>query len=165
MEDLVSGRVVGPEHLAAVAVEYQETGRSGCRHRSVVIAHSVAGSDEQPFAVGGHRAGTHVVLQGLQLLHHVEDPDDIGLVEMLVRFATERPVVPAVVEPLGVQTDHLSTAGHVPEPVVVDIGRATNALHRHIVYAAGGEFLARGLPEELARLFLKTQQAAQVDPL
>ena len=53
-----------------------------CGRGDVVVldVDAVRRADEQHVAGGGDRATAHVVLRDAQLLHHVEDPDDVGFV-------------------------------------------------------------------------------------
>ena len=97
------------------------------------------------------------------LLHHVELPDDVGFVLAGVLFILVGAVVLVVVKALGVEADDLAAAGDEPQPVPFDAGRAADAHQRPIVHAAGGQLLARVLPEELAVGFVEAQEHAQVD--
>jgi hypothetical protein len=108
-------------------------------------------------------AGAHVVLRHAERLHHVEHPDDVGLVLALGLLRGERPVVLAVAKALRVEALHLAAAGHVPEAIPLHERRAADALERPVVDAAGGELLARILPEKRAVLGIEGEQAAEID--
>ena len=88
------------------------------------------------------------MLRHAELLHHVEHPDDVGLVLPLLLLGGEGAVVLTVAETLGVEALHLAAAADVPEPVALHERRAADALERPVVNAARGEFLAGVLPEE-----------------
>ena len=103
------------------------------------------------------------MLRDAQLLHHVEVPDDVGFVFVVVDFFLVRAVVLAVVEALGVEAADFAAAGDEPQPVAFHQRRAADALQRPVVDAAGRQLFAAVLPEEFAVLDVEAQQAAQVD--
>ena len=162
VEHVGTRRAVGPEHRAVALVEAEETRGLGVREIQMAFIDAIARVHEQEVAGTRHTAGAHVVLRDAELLHHVEHPDDVGLVLPLLLLSREGPVVLPVAKALGVEALHLAAAGDIPEPVAFHERRAADALQRPVVHPAGGEFLTRVLPEERAVGRVKGEQAAEV---
>ena len=163
VEDIGPRRSVGPQHLAVALVDAQEARGGGVGEIEVPLVDAVARIDEEEIADGRDAAGTHVVLRDTELLHHVEDPDGVRLIGALDLLAGEGAVVLAIAEALRVEAFHLATAGDVPQPVALDVGRAADPLERPVVDAAGGELLARILPEEAAVVGVEGKETAEID--
>ncbi len=149
--------------LAVLLVHREEAGGVGGRDVDVVEVDAVGGADEQHVADAADRATAHVVLGDAHLGHHVVPPDDVGFVLVLVRLGRVGAVVLAVVKTVGVQADDFAPVGDVPQAIALAIGRAADALLRPIVHAALRQLGVGVLPEELARLLVEAQQAAQID--
>ena len=62
VQDVCTGRTVGPEHLAVALVDAKKAGSVGIRQVDVSLVHAVARVDEEQVARGRHAAGAHVVL-------------------------------------------------------------------------------------------------------
>ena len=95
--------------------------------------------------------------------HHVELPNDIGFVFVVVRLLFEWAVVFPVMESFGVEANNFASAGDVPQTVSVDERGSANALIRPIVDSTGGEFFAAVLPKEFSIGIIETKEHAQVD--
>jgi hypothetical protein len=80
MQDVVTRGGIGPIHFAGVLVDANEARRVNLRKLYVRLVHTIRCVDEQQVPKSGDRAAAHVVLEHLQLSHHIEDPDAIGLV-------------------------------------------------------------------------------------
>ncbi len=120
VQDVVARRVVLPEDFAGVLVHGHEAGSGRGRNGGVAFVDAVGRVHEQDVAGRGNRATAHVVLRDLQLAHHVDQPDDVGLVLVFVRLGLVRAVVFAVVKAFDVQADDLTAAGDVPQAVAFD---------------------------------------------
>jgi hypothetical protein len=115
--------------------------RVGRRQVKLSLVDAVRRDDEQRVPANVTEQ-LHVVLRDAELAHHVELPDDVGFILVLVRLRLEGPVVLAVEEALGVEADDLAAARDEPDPVPVGARRAANALERPVVHAARGQFFA-----------------------
>src|SRR6056297_1820596 len=80
VQNVLARRSIRPEDFAGVFVQADKTGCRRSGQVNVRFIQSIAGVDEQQIAVGGYRARAHVVLADAErLLHHVENPDDVGV--------------------------------------------------------------------------------------
>ena len=134
-----------------VLVHHEEAGCIGGGDVVVLDVDAVGSVDEEQVAGVGDRATAHVVLRDAQLLHHVEDPDDVGFVVGRDWFVRVGAVVLAVVETFGVEAADFAAAGDEPEPVALDQRRGADALLRPVVDAAGRQLLAASAARETCR--------------
>src|SRR4029453_17230402 len=98
-------------------------------------------------------------------LHHVERPDDVGVVLAGELFVGRRTVVLAVAEAVDIQAPD-----HTPVARVVDVGafderRRRDTLVGPVVRTPGRQLLVRLLPEKLAVGFTERHQHAAIPGL
>src|SRR5439155_19411811 len=107
-----------------------------------------------------------------QFVHHVIDPDDVGVfgadfrfrfagTDHVLRFVQVRSIV-AIGHALGVEADHFAAAGHQVNAVALHAGRRKQAQTLPVVHLAGGELGNDELPEKSAGFFVETKQNAAV---
>src|SRR5207244_1539774 len=114
----------------------------------VLDVDAVRGTDEERVARGGDGTGGHIVWRDAEVLHHVERPNDFGLVVGVA---------------CGIEAADFAAAGDEPEAVAFDERGAAEAFHRPVVDAAGRELFAAMLPKELAVLDVEAEEDAEVD--
>ena len=139
VEDVRTWGVIGPENFTGVAVQANKAGCFFFGNGDVSVVDTVRGIDEEEVADTCDRATAHVVLGHAEFRHHVELPNDIGFVFVVVRLLFEWAVVFPVMESFGVEANNFASAGDVPQTVSVDERGAANALIRPIVDSTGGE--------------------------
>src|SRR5262249_48249590 len=85
LQDFRAGRVVGPDHPAGVLVDSDETRRGGVRERPRVRLDilAVAGDGEHQVADDQRRADSELTGEDLQLLDHIDLPDELRLAGVL----------------------------------------------------------------------------------
>ena len=162
MEDVLAGIVALPDELAVGFVDGDEGWGFGGRWRSVLFVDAVAGAGENEVAADDGRARGEVVGVDAELAHHVEDPDEVGVLFVLVPFVGQRAVVFVVVEAGGVGADELTAVADVVDAVALDAGVGGDALLGPIDRGAAGQLVVRGLPEQLAGLLVEAEEAAFV---
>ena len=95
-------------------------------------------------------------------LHHVKYPNDVGLVRAGERLIDIGTIVFVIVEPLRVETAHLTTTRHEPQTLPLNQRRAANPLQWPVVDAASLKLFTTVLPKKTAIRDVKTDQTSKV---
>ena len=132
------------------------------RDVDVALVLAVRRADEHQVAEDDRRRVRQVVRVRADFLHHVERPDDVGVVLPGQLLVGDRPFVLAVAEAVDVEAPDDAAIARVVEPRALDQRRRSDALIRPVVGAARRQLLVRLLPQELAGLFLERHQHAAV---
>ena len=165
-------RVVFGDEFAGLLVQGDEAGGVGRGDIDVGPVLAVGGAGVHQVVHDLHGAVRGVVRKNAEFVHHVIDPDDVGVVwtnlrfrfagaDDILRLVHERTVV-AVGEAFGVQADDLAAAGHQVNAITFHARRGEQAQTFPVVHFARGEFRDDELPEELTGLFVEAKQNAAV---
>ena len=123
---------------------------------------SVPGDGIDDIANHQRRAGSEVMGEHIQLIHHIQLPDDIEIGFPGIFLILVGPVILSVEEALGIDAHHLAAIGDIPHPVPFHITGRTNPLQRPVIHDAGGQFEMRCLPEKFSVAFPEHQDVAAV---
>ena len=148
MKDVGTGRIVGPEDFAGIAIQADEARCFFFGDGDVTVVDTVGGIHEQEVSDGGDGAAAHVVLRHTEFAHHIEFPKNVGFVFVFVRFLFERSVVFIIVEALGIQARNFSTAGDIPQAITIDQRSTADTLIRPIMDSPRRKLLTAVLPQK-----------------
>ena len=102
------------------------------------------------------------MLRNAELVHHVDFPNHVSFIFVLVRLLGEWTIILTIMEAFGVEACNLAAAGHIPKPISVDHRCTADALIRPVVDTSRGKLFAAVLPKELAVFIVEANENTQI---
>ena len=162
VQNAILDRVVLPDELAGRLVHGDDRRRARRRDVDVAFVLAVRRAHENQIAPHRRRRVGQVVRIGADLFHHVERPDDVGVVHAGELLVGDGAVVLLVAEPFDVDGKQHGAIADVVQRLAVDERGRGDALIRPVVRASGLELRVRVLPQELAVGFAERHQHAAI---